>query len=803
MENNRLVVCNYCGVDLTMKVRFACLVCEDFDLCPQCFSVGASLFPHNVQHPYRIVDNIRFELVEVGWTFEEEMKLLDAIEELGLYNWNGVSILVETKTAEQCDRHYYCNYLNDKADYIPEFLPDDYIAMSCMGMTDQLNEFVNKPIDYNINNGKDWQKRLFTALQPLPQSIRNEIAKVKRRNQFSSKTQLNQNMNEQEDVFEEEDEDDEQIKKDESPESQRRKMKNNLFTNKINNKKTKDNFKPSDVGYYDKRGEYDCEWDNEAETYIADLSMLPCESPIEIKLKLDLLHAYNRTINERIRRKIFVLDHGLLNIVKISQIESHLPKFDKTFLDLLKPFARFFTAQQFNTLIRGLKGELQLRCQIAFWQRQKTRGLNTVEEVAEIQEIISQNSTENEETQFNDDYVDTKTAFRKKKTHKKENININKEGLNNLPTEIDDYQFTFIGAMHKPRVYAITQALTCQKLPLKVAQQQRVFIPRTRNLAPRLMGAWAVQGIHILIFDFAQSRRNIYLCNGQGFLPILLGKLKGVPIFAKGFVPEAVKIFDVGAVYALGVVFVPKAAKIFDVGAVYALGVVFVPKAAKIFDVGAVYVLGVVFVPKAVKGFVPVDGTAVYALGVVFVPEAVKGFVPVDGAVVYAPVVVLVVDGAEGLKLVKGFVAGFVVGIAEVAVPEGAGADEVPAVAKGILLAPNIFAVGAVVEGAVVVLEAGGGADAAVYEADVAGANMLFPKGVVVPEVATKGFVAPETFPAPVVLIVTTGRILFYGGYVLDISVDGVIQIGEAPTELGFDCSDNLNRSGDYPGNLA
>ena len=47
--------CNYCNKDITGKTRIKCAMCPDFDLCLECFSVGAEVTPHKSNHPYRVM----------------------------------------------------------------------------------------------------------------------------------------------------------------------------------------------------------------------------------------------------------------------------------------------------------------------------------------------------------------------------------------------------------------------------------------------------------------------------------------------------------------------------------------------------------------------------------------------------------------------------------------------------------------------------------------------------------------------------------------------------------------------------
>ena len=47
--------CNYCHKDISGMVRIKCAVCPDFDLCDECFSVGAEVTPHKSNHLYRVM----------------------------------------------------------------------------------------------------------------------------------------------------------------------------------------------------------------------------------------------------------------------------------------------------------------------------------------------------------------------------------------------------------------------------------------------------------------------------------------------------------------------------------------------------------------------------------------------------------------------------------------------------------------------------------------------------------------------------------------------------------------------------
>ncbi|CAI5956489.1 unnamed protein product [Closterium sp. NIES-64] len=75
--------CNYCHRDVTGEVRVKCAACVDFDLCAECFSVGAAAHPHSASHPYHVMDTMSFPLVHEDWTADEEMLLLEELRAAG------------------------------------------------------------------------------------------------------------------------------------------------------------------------------------------------------------------------------------------------------------------------------------------------------------------------------------------------------------------------------------------------------------------------------------------------------------------------------------------------------------------------------------------------------------------------------------------------------------------------------------------------------------------------------------------------------------------------------------------------
>jgi transcriptional adapter 2-alpha len=141
--------------------------------------------------------------------------------------------------------------------------------------------------------------------------------------------------------------------------------KNNRSRSLIKNRNRKDQTaitSASEVlGYWPKREEFDIEFLNDAELEIAELEFLEDDTKEERELKLNVLKAYNAQLEEREKRKKFVIERNLLDIKKQMNFERKLTKDDREIYNCLKPFARFMDNSQFHELFEGIVLEKNLR----------------------------------------------------------------------------------------------------------------------------------------------------------------------------------------------------------------------------------------------------------------------------------------------------------------------------------------------------------------------------------------------------------------------------------------------------------
>ena len=115
------------------------------------------------------------------------------------------------------------------------------------------------------------------------------------------------------------------------------------------------------VGYMPKRGDFDTEYDNEADMLLADMEFGEDDTIDEIKLKEEVIELYNARLDERIRRKKFVIDRGILDVKKIQKCERKKTQEEKDIINAMKVFARFNTKEEHERLVQSLIKERQLR----------------------------------------------------------------------------------------------------------------------------------------------------------------------------------------------------------------------------------------------------------------------------------------------------------------------------------------------------------------------------------------------------------------------------------------------------------
>jgi transcriptional adapter 2-alpha len=99
-----------------------------------------------------------------------------------------------------------------------------------------------------------------------------------------------------------------------------------------------------------------------------------------------VIELYNARLDERIRRKKFVLERGLLDFKKTQKQERKKTKEEREIMNSMKIFARFNTAEDHEKLVNSLLKERLLREvieQLKYFKEKGCTNLDSIEKYIE------------------------------------------------------------------------------------------------------------------------------------------------------------------------------------------------------------------------------------------------------------------------------------------------------------------------------------------------------------------------------------------------------------------------------------
>lgn len=365
--------CNYCIKDITGKIRIKCAMCPDFDLCIECFSVGAELTPHKSNHPYRVMDNLSFPLICPDWNADDEILLLEGIEMYGFWNWAEVAEHVGTKSKEQCIEHYSCVYMNSP--YFP--LPD---------MSHVVGKNRKELLAMAKGHGED--KKGFSMLGELNLKEESPFSpsrvKVEDTHKVDPSGRLSSSSTSEEGSF------NMATATANKKASSANQVKDGLV--KVEDSQTDRSFKgkkpnipankgPSLLelsGYNEKRQEFDPEYDNEAEQLLAEMEFKDADGEDERELKMRVLRIYSKRLDERKRRKDFILQRNLLYP---SSFEKELSAEERAICRQYDVFMRFHSKEEHEELLQTIVAEHRTLKRIQELKEARVAGCRTPTEV--------------------------------------------------------------------------------------------------------------------------------------------------------------------------------------------------------------------------------------------------------------------------------------------------------------------------------------------------------------------------------------------------------------------------------------
>ena len=311
------------------------------------YYIGNEITLYNYKYThYTILNKMTENLYTNDWTLGDEIKLLGAIEKLGLENWEEISKILG-KGKYECESHYYTFYYKSKDDYLPS----------------------DKIININ-NNSKNILKLNKIDENKYLEKIKDNIGYIP----FSDNNKPNRSISKN-------------IKKDDSDKN--KPMNQNIYDN---------------LGYWTKRKDYDVEFKNEAEIELSELEFKEGDTPAQIKNNFKCLKNYNNILDEREERKKLVEEKNLFDVRKQINFDKKLSNQDREIYTSVKNNLKYLTKEQFlflfesNVLEKNIKSRIN---QLLFY---KKLGCNTYDDIQKyINNIKKENIKKKEEKNQKED----------------------------------------------------------------------------------------------------------------------------------------------------------------------------------------------------------------------------------------------------------------------------------------------------------------------------------------------------------------------------------------------------------------
>ncbi|KAI3973887.1 hypothetical protein MKX01_030463 [Papaver californicum] len=372
--------CNYCNKDISGKIRIKCVKCPDFDLCIECFSVGAEVTPHKSNHPYRVMDNLSFPLICPDWNADEEILLLEGIEMYGLGNWAEIAEHVGTKSKALCIDHFTTAYMNSPCFPLPDMSHvvgknrKELLAMA------KGNSEVKKGFptfgDFTLKEDSPFSPSRVKIEGQSPSSLTG-ASDVDSGAGFSSTNRASAGAVKKASSMA-------QIKETTDPV----KLEDSHMDRSIGGKKPIPSREegPSMTelsGYNAKRHEFEPEYDNDAEQSLAEMEFKDTDTEAECELKLRVLRIYLNRLDERKRRKDFILERNLLNP---DPLEKDLSPEEREIYQRYKVYMRFHSKEEHEELIRTVIEEHGMKKRIQELQEARAAGCRTSAEADRYRE---------------------------------------------------------------------------------------------------------------------------------------------------------------------------------------------------------------------------------------------------------------------------------------------------------------------------------------------------------------------------------------------------------------------------------
>lgn len=119
-QNQIKHICSTCLRIIADEHYILCTECKGFCQCLECYAYGMEIKNHVREHKVVLMDSVQPAKFSTDWSLEEELILLREIASCGIGNWVDISERVITKSAAECETHYFEIYCNQNTSPYPD-----------------------------------------------------------------------------------------------------------------------------------------------------------------------------------------------------------------------------------------------------------------------------------------------------------------------------------------------------------------------------------------------------------------------------------------------------------------------------------------------------------------------------------------------------------------------------------------------------------------------------------------------------------------------------------------------------------
>lgn len=129
------------------------------------------------------------------------------------------------------------------------------------------------------------------------------------------------------------------------------------------------------------RGEFEVEWDNDAENSVKDLIFENDETSEELEAKIRLLEIYNDRLEERYEKRNFVVERNLHDTKLNREKDKKRGRDDKGITIKFKKFMELLTNEEYEKFVNGILEEATLKQRIKELQECRLNGVRSINEI--------------------------------------------------------------------------------------------------------------------------------------------------------------------------------------------------------------------------------------------------------------------------------------------------------------------------------------------------------------------------------------------------------------------------------------